>query len=375
MIKKLDTISLTRKLVNFNTMNPPEEEHDCAKYLGQLLDEIDFDVKYYEFKDRRTTLVARLKRGGDNPPICFTGHLDVVPLGAAPWSRDPFKGETDGDKIYGRGTSDMKAGIAAMIIMAREISLKSLPVNLTLVFTAGEETCCEGAAFVSGLGKNAIGEAGAVVVGEPTSNYPIIGHKGCVRFNITTKGVTAHGSMPELGVNAIHKAADVINKLQEFDFNVSPHPLLGKPTLNIGTISGGININSVPDKATIGVEIRTIPGQSHEDIQRLIREILEDDVDVHLLERAISIETDPDDKWIQDVYDTMEKYLKKRPEPSMVTYFTDAAFLTPAFGNPPTVLLGPGEAKMAHVTDEFCHISRIEEAKEAYIEIVKKWCD
>jgi succinyl-diaminopimelate desuccinylase len=105
--------------------------------------------------------------------------------------------------------------------------------------------------------------------------------------------------MPELGDNAIHKAALAVTKLQEFDFHTPMHPLLGAPTLNIGTISGGININSVPDKATIGIDIRTIPGKDHKEIQDSIQEALGQDVKVKLLEEARSIATDFEHEWVQ----------------------------------------------------------------------------
>jgi succinyl-diaminopimelate desuccinylase len=365
----LDALSLTRKLLSFDTMNPPGDERDCARYCGSLLEEVGFEVGYYEFDARRTTVIARTRGAGDRPVICFAGHLDTVSLGAAAWRRDPFGGEVDGDRIYGRGSSDMKAGVAAMLLMARRLAKTSRPqAALTLVLTAGEETCCEGAYHVARLG-DALGEARALVVGEPTSNYPLIGHKGCVRFELTTRGIAAHASMPELGENAIHKAARAVTQLQAFDFGPHDHPLLGAPTLNVGTISGGININTVPDSATIGIDVRTLPGQAHSAIQESIQKVLGRDVEVRLLEEARSIATDFEHEWVQKVCDIMEGILGERPGPRAASYFTDASVLTPAYGHPPTIILGPGEPTMAHKTDEYCRISKIEEATQAYVEI------
>ena len=133
----------------------------------------------------------------------------------------------------------MKGAVAAMILMVQRVApLKRRAAGLVLVLTAGEETCCEGAHHLAGL-SDGLGEAGAIVVGEPTGNVPLIGHKGVARYQITTTGVSAHASMPEEGDNAIHKAAEAIRRLQWFDFGVEPHPILGLPTLNIGTIAGG----------------------------------------------------------------------------------------------------------------------------------------
>ena len=367
-------LSLTRKLLSFNTINPPGNERQCAQYCGSLLEKVGYSVKYFEFADKRTSLVARLDGTSSKTPICFTGHLDTIPLGAAEWNCDPFAGEVKGDKIYGRGAADMKAGVAAMILMAQRMAMEShLQASVTLVLTAGEEAACDGAHYLANL-KDALGEAGALVVGEPTSNYPIIGHKGCMRLELTTRGRTAHAAMPELGDNAIHKAARVIYQLQDYNFDTSPHPLLGSPTLNIGTISGGLNINSVPDKTTIGVDIRTVPGKDHTAILHSIQKTLGQEVEVKLMVEAISIATDSEHEWIQNTFDIMTQYLSKRPEPRAVSYFTDASALTPAFGYPPTIILGPGEAAMAHKTDEYCYITKIEEAADAYMDIALHWC-
>ncbi len=369
----LDPLSLTRELLAFNTINPPGVERNCAEYVGQLLEDGGFKVDFYEFDESRTSLIARMEGSEKKAPICFTGHLDTIPLGAKSWSKDPFKGEVDGDKLYGRGSSDMKSGVAAMIVASLRLAKMSKgKAPMTLVITAGEETGSQGAAYLSNLG-NVLGKSGAIVVGEPTSNYPLVGHKGSLWLEIQTTGVTAHGSMPEKGVNAIYKAVEAVTKLQEFDFNVPPHQFLGKPTLNVGTIAGGLNINSVPDQATIGVDIRTIPGLNNNDVYEKLQSYLGEEVKLRRVVDVDSVTADPQDDWIQEVFAILESILKERPEPRGVAYFTDASILTPAYGNPPTVILGPGEPDMAHKTDEFCYVYKIEEAAEAYLEIATKW--
>ena len=374
MAPRTGSIDLTRSLLAFNTINPPGQEQECAKYLGSLLESVGFQIRCYEFAPQRTTIVAHLNGISDRLPLCFTGHIDTVPLGATPWRQDPFAGEIEGNKIYGRGSTDMKSGVAAMIVAAIQLAQMPTPkAGLTLVLTAGEETCCQGAYHLASL-EGVLREAGAIVVGEPTANYPWIGHKGAVRFEIRTQGVTAHASMPEQGVNAVYKAAQVILKLQAFDFQVTPHPILGKPTLNVSTIAGGLNINSVPDRCVIGVDIRTIPGQNHAEIQQQLQDLLGGEVDIELLDRAQSIATDEKNEWIQSVFKLIEPYLKTHPVAKGATFFTDASALTPAFGYPPTLILGPGEPEMAHKTDEFCYISKLEEGVEIYTEIAEAWC-
>lgn len=375
MQKSLEVLCLTRKLLSFNTINPPGQEYDCAKYIGKLLEDGGFRTGYYEFAKGRTSLIARIGDNTDKAPICFTGHVDTVPLGAVEWEKDPFSGEIDGDKIYGRGSSDMKGGVAAMIVAALALAgISTGKAGITLIFTAGEETGCQGAYHLAGLG-NVLGKAGAIVVGEPTSNRPLVGHKGALWLEAYTAGVTAHGSMPEQGVNAIYKAAHAVTKLQKYNFNVPPHQFLGSPTLNVGTISGGMNINSVPDKAVIGIDIRTIPGQDNNRVYEELQSYLGEEFKLKRIVDVSGISTEPENDWIQQVFEVMDVFLKKRPPVRGATYFTDASILSPALGNPPTVILGPGELTMAHRTDEFCYISNIEVATQAYIELAKRWCN
>jgi len=370
----LDGPSLTRKLLSFNTVNPPGDERDCAHFVGQLLEAAGYETNYYEFADKRATLIAMIGGSSDKLPLCFTGHLDTVPLGLAPWARDPLAGESDGDKLFGRGSSDMKSGVAAMVVMALRVAkLPARKSGLILVLTAGEETTCEGAQYVAGL-DGVLGRAGAIVVGEPTANAPLIAHKGCVRYAIKFTGVAAHGSMPEQGVNAIYRAAGAVRQLADFDFAVPTHPFLGKPTLAVTMINGGTAINMIPAQATISLDIRILPGQTELEIRHKLTAALGADAELQLIHGAASVGTDANHEWVQQVFAIMHGLTGTRPVPAGATYFTDCSVLTPAYGNPPTIILGPGEPEMAHKTDEFCYLSKIEVAGEAYLAIAKEWC-
>ncbi len=371
-MKKIpDPIDLTRKLIAFDTINPPGRERKCCRYLADLLQDAGFRIDLYEFDAERTSLVARAPEGNSSLPICFTGHLDTVPLGAADWRVDPFAGEIIDDKIYGRGSSDMKSGVSAMVVAALRFLKESVgSPEIALVITAGEETGSQGAGHLVDL-ENVLGKAGALVVAEPTANYPMVGHKGALWMEVRTTGVSAHGSMPERGVNAIYKAVRIVDLLKQFDFKAAPHPVLGIPTLNVGTISGGTNINSVPDLASIGVDIRTVPGLSNRLVLDRLTSLLGKEADIRTVVDLDSVATDPADPWIQRVWDITAPYLDERLAAKGVAYFTDASVLAPAFGNPPTVILGPGEPAMAHKTDEFCYLAKIEEAVEIYLKIMK----
>jgi succinyl-diaminopimelate desuccinylase len=370
----MDALALTRELLRFDTINPPGEERPCAEHLARLLEGAGFAVAVHEFGPGRTNLVARSAGASGAPALCFTGHIDVVPLGGRPWRCDPFAGELDGGRLYGRGSSDMKSGVAAFVVTALRLAprLAGTP-GLELVITAGEETGCEGAQYLAGV-PGALGRAGAMVVAEPTGNLPFVGHKGALWLSVKATGVTAHGSMPERGVNAIFKAARAVQKLERYVFEAPPHPVLGPATLNVGTIRGGLNVNSVPDAATIGLDLRTIPEQKHEALAAALADYLGDEVTVERTVDAEGVWTDPAHPWMQQVFDVVTPFVGRRPEPAAAPYFTDASALTAGYGGLPGVILGPGELALAHQTDEYCVVDRIGQAVEIYTELARRWC-
>lgn len=370
-----DVLTLTRELLAFDTVNPTSTEALCAAHLGTLLEAGGYDVQSYAHAEGRTSLVAHRPGLGNQPPLCFSGHMDTVPLGSATWPHDPFAGIVEGDRLFGRGASDMKGGLAAMVVAALRLAMRPrAKAGITLVLTAGEETGSEGARFLAGH-PDALGKAGALIVGEPTSNVPRIGHKGALWLNARTTGVAAHGSMPEKGVNAVVKAARAVLRLQDYRFGVPPHPVLGAPTLNVGTLSGGSNINSVPDEAVFGIDIRTVPGRSNRQVLQDLEDYLGDDVKLAPFVDLEAVATDPGLPWVQEVFDLAAARLEERPRPGAMTYFTDASVLTPALGNVPTLIFGPGDPSMAHTLDESCSVSRIKEAADLYFEIGCRWCE
>ena len=369
-------LSLTRDLLHFNTINPPGMERDCARHLGGMLEAAGFEVKYHEFAESRTSVVATVGGRQEKPPICFTGHIDIVPLGVAAWSKQPFAGETDGDRLYGRGSTDMKSGIAAFVVAAIKLApfLKNSP-GLTLVLTASEEVGCEGAKYLAE--EKLLDRAGAIVVAEPTANYPYIGHKGLMWVEIETKGKTAHGSMPEQGENAILKMAKVIDQLEHFDWQhqcgVDCHPVMGKPTMNIGTIHGGLNTNSVPDSVKLTIDVRTVPGIDHVHLCHSIQLLIGNMGQVRKIVDTPMLYSEPDE-WIESVYDVATPFIDGRPSPRTIMFSTDGADLKRGYGGAiPTVIIGPGQPELAHQTDEWCSVNRIDQSVEMFERIMREW--
>src|SRR6266705_5498064 len=303
-----DAVALTRSLLGFDTVNPPGRERDCARHLGARLEGWGFGVAYPEFAEGRTSVIARAGGADSRPPLCLTGHIDTVPLGARAWSRDPFAGETDGDRLYGRGSSDMKAGVAAILLAARKLA-KKLPgtPGIVIVLTAAEEGGCIGSEHLART--QLLGKAGAMIVGEPTSNYPYLGHKGSLKFYARFRGVSAHGSMPELGVNAIYKAARAVSKLEAFDFAQPEHPVMGRPTMNVGTFEGGQGVNMVPDAASIGVDIRTVAGMDHAALLSRLKNFLEEEAKLDVFSDMPAVWTSPEEEWVQGVFEICGRHL------------------------------------------------------------------
>ena len=371
----LTALELTRELTRFDTINPPGNELACAEHLGRLLEGAGFACRYEPFAPGRPNLMATIGGRSDRLPLAFTGHIDVVPLGTRAWRHDPFASEIADGRIYGRGSSDMKAGVAGFVAAAIELAPRlAASAGVTLIITAGEETGCEGA-FHLARTKAGPGAAGALVVAEPTSNRPLVGHRGAFWLKALTHGVTAHGSMPDKGVNALYKMARAITALEAFDFNVARHPVLGPPTLNVGWSRGGINVNSVPDRAETGIDMRTIPAQDHAALLQQIAAYLGPEVELEPFMDVRGVWSDPEGDWMRRVFATVADVCGAAPAVEAAPYFTDASALVPMLGGPPTVILGPGEAHMAHQTDEYCEIGRIEQAVEINKRLLRDWCE
>lgn len=369
----MDVISLTRDLLSFNNINPPGNEEVIARFAGKILENNGFSTEYFPFSEGRLHLVAERGLSETKAPIVLSGHFDTVPLGNKKWTVDPFKGSVLDGKVYGRGSSDMKGGVAAMILASVRAFQESPPRGgVRLIFTAAEELGCIGIQQLAKTMKYP-GNASAIIVGEPTSNHPYIGHKGALYLNAVTKGITAHSSMPHLGDNAIYKAARSILKARDFDFRAEQDPLLGFPTINVGRMNGGMNINSVPDHAEFSIDIRSTAKVKHEEL--LTRLSLELGSEVHLetLVDMGPVFTNEKDPFVDLAYKVCRVDRSDTERAKALPYLTDGSVLQMLYMGAPTIILGPGQPEMAHQTDEFCHISKLEESVRIYYDIITKW--
>ncbi|MCB5905944.1 M20 family metallopeptidase [Streptomyces pinistramenti] len=368
-----DAVTLAQQLVRMDTRGGAEKP--AAAFLATLLEDAGFAVRVDEPEAGRANLVAVR---GSGTPITLTGHLDTVPADASGWSFDPLSGEIHGGRLRGRGSSDMKAGVAGIVCAATRHAAHSPGTAVQLVFTFGEETGCEGAAALDGLAPSP-----ALLVAEPTANRVVLGHKGALWLRLTAHGRSAHGSRPELGDNALVKLAAAAQRIHEHgDW---PHSAThGAATVNVGTFHAGIQPNLVPDRAELTLDVRTVPGFSSADavaeIRRVVRQCAAEEgaaeVTVERILDLPSVATDPGDALARELTGVLVPGAAPAAggqEPCCATYFTDASVLAGKLGGPAVLLYGPGEPEQAHVTDESCSVAAVHASAEALERLLARW--
>ena len=186
-----------------------------------------------------------------------------------------------------------------------------------------------------------LGGSGAVLVAEPSGCIPRLGHKGAFWYVGRSSGKAAHGSMPQEGENAIYKAARAIGRLSEYKFEAGAHPVLGSATLNVGTMKGGTKMNMVPDSAEFGLDVRTIPGQTDQDIQRELSKVLGEDAELSdSLVGAGAVWTEASDPWVGRVFAICKGITGVPCEVRGLSYFTDASALAGALSGAPAIIPG-----------------------------------
>ena len=368
-------VDLTRRLVAVDTRNPPGNESDAIGVCMDALEPFDTSTMEVSPEPGRTSLIAMVHpRDDSRPKLIVNGHLDVVPIDAGDWEHDPFGGELEGDRLYGRGTADMKGGIAAAIealaTLRRAGREPSCDVEFHLV--ADEERGGQ-------LGTKVLADSGfirgdACLVPEPTSMEVGVAERGLVVVNVTARGTPAHGSNPRDGISAIETAAKAVLALHAAEYAGPPHPLLGLPTANVGTIEGGSGHNTVAERCRFQVDRRLLPGMTAETAVEEIEAKLEAigdpnlryDLEVEVFGEASEI--DPGEPFVELVRATIERVTGRSPQLLGMPFATDARFVRNEAGVP-AVVCGPGGLAQAHVHDEWVAVSALVEATAVYAEL------
>ena len=371
----MQALNLTAQLINFNSTNPPGNESQISLFLQSMLETYGFKIDCFEFSEGRPSFIATMD-GTDASlePVVFAGHIDVVPPGKKKWQSDPFTATIRDDKIFGRGSTDMKSGIACFISAIIKIieSSNFLTRGIKIIIVSGEETGCQGSFHLKELG--VLGSAHLLIVAEPTNNFPVVAHKGSIRMIVRVSGKSAHSAMPEEGKNAIFAIIPLMLELEGHKFENHPHPILGYTTSVVTTVNAGQNINSIPDLAECSVDIRTIPSTPHSEIISKLKELIGSNGTFEVINNFDGFSSDPDNPTIKQVVDIIEEVSVTKSRIGGAAYYTDASALFPGLGCPPTIVLGPGLPELCHKTDEYCPVNNIETTTKIFEKIIEKVC-
>lgn len=359
MLNLEDPVALTRRLIAYDTSSANEDS--CTLPLADALEREGFEVHRIPSAPGRTSFVARWADGGR---LVLSGHADTVPFDPGTWSFSPLSGHVADGRIHGRGASDMKSGLAAMAVAARTAAREGAP-GFTLAVTIGEETGCAGARDLTAAGL--LPASPIVIVGESTDNDLRFGHKGATWWRVTAHGTQAHGSRPDLGENAVTHLAEMVHELGRLD-PALPHEHLGAPTLSVGSLHGGTQVNLVPDRAVAEIDLRTVPGGDVSTVRRVIEDRVPR-AEIRTMLELAPLWTDPRTPLSRRVADHVTQVTgRESGHAAGVSYFTDAAVLTHDAGA--AYIVGPGEPDQPHTVDESCATDRIVEATELYRRLI-----
>jgi len=355
----MSTVSdLLSQLVRIPSVNPAGDpgtqevgEKRCAEFLAGHLRDLGASVELRDVFPGRPNVLARFPSDRPGKPrLLLAPHTDTVSV--VGMTIDPFGGEVRDGKIWGRGSSDTKGPMAAMLAALGNCRdrLPALSHEIWFAGLMGEEVGQHGAKTLAGQERFDF-----VIVGEPTSLETVHTHKGSARLTLRTRGKAAHSSTPDRGISAIIKMLDVLEVFRREaggDFATRCDPVLGPPTFNIGTLRGGSNTNIVPDLCEAAVDIRTIPGQ---DVQPLLEALMVRFPDLEIeAKKSAPLRTEPDHALVRMLASC-------GAPPVGAPWFCDGALFA-AVGMP-AVALGPGSIAQAHTEDEWISIADLEKGE------------
>ncbi len=388
----LDVVQLLCELVRTPSVNPMGREFSGDEYLEAAMtarletvfQELQLPYFVQEVEPRRCNIVARLEGDPDAGVTVFEAHQDTVPVEGM--TIRPWEPEIRDGRVFGRGSCDIKGGMACMLTALSRLAEERPAGMPTIVMacTVNEEYGYAGATAMAGSW--AAGTAPAmpvlpngVIVAEPTLLDVVVAHKGVSRWRCHTRGKAAHSSMPHLGDNAFYRMARVLTAIERYATEEAPqlgqHALVGGPTISVGLIQGGISVNTVPDQCTIEIDRRVIPGEDAlEAYQRVVDYVAAaTGNDPHVSHDAPYIASNGLDMGRNEGLATRLGEVARAHggggQRIGVPYGTDA----PAFDavGAPTVVFGPGSIDQAHTCDEWIDVDQLQRAVDIYYEFGK----
>jgi acetylornithine deacetylase len=367
-----DLIDLTSRLVAIDSVNPSlvpggAGESESAAFVAGWARAAGLEAEVLEGTPGRPSVLVRARGTGGGGTLLLCGHLDTVTVDGM---QAPHAPRVDGDRLYGRGAYDMKAGVAAALIAAREAAALGLAGDVVVAAVADEEHASLGVQEAL----RAV-QADAAIVTEPTELAVVVAHKGFVWAEIEVSGRAAHGSRPHLGVDAIVKAGPVLTALGALDEALAAreHPLLGRGSVHASVIAGGVELSSYPARCVIGLERRTLPGETAADVEAELAALVERcraadpalEATFRILLERDPFEADPEAPVVQAL-------LAARPGPlAGAGYWADAAFIAAA--GIPTAMFGPG-GEGAHAQVEWVSIDDTVAVTETLLAVAARLC-
>ena len=373
-----DTADLTAALVAIDSVNPAlvaggAGEGEIARFVAEWARGARLEADVLEETAGRPSVLVRARGTGGGRTLLLCGHLDTVGVeGMAA----PHVPHTDGDRLYGRGAYDMKAGVAAALIACRAAAALGLAGDVVVAAVADEEHASLGVQEALRAVR-----ADAAIVTEPTELELVVAHKGFVWAEIEIRGRAAHGSRPHLGVDAIVKAGPVLSALGALDGALAErtHPRLGRGSVHASLIRGGEELSSYPARCVLSLERRTLPGEGAAHVEAELAGLLDECRSADpaleathrvLLERE-PFEVAPDAEIVELVAGAAAAELRGRPPLAGASYWADAAFIAAA--GVPTVMFGPsGEG--AHAVEEWVSLSATETVARTLAAAARRLC-
>jgi acetylornithine deacetylase len=362
-----DLVELAQALVRVESINPELDpagsgEAPVAQVIAGWCRETGLEVTVEDAAPGRPNVVATARGSGGGRTLLLNGHLDTVGVAGM---TDPFSGRVEGDRLHGRGSQDMKGAVAACLIACERASRLGLRGDVVVTAVADEEVASVGTVAVA-----AARHADAAIVAEPTGEKVAISHRGFAGFHIRVNGRAAHGSRPDLGVDAIAHMGPVLTRIAELDSTLRTgprHALLGTGSTHASVISGGQEYSSYPAFCDLDGERRTIPGETDEDVERELANLV-GGVDASW---ELTVTRGPFE--IAEAEEVVQLVTRHAggPEPVGMPFWTDAALLHGA--GIPTVLFGPcGEG--LHTEVEWVSIASLERCVEVYVSVAAELC-
>ncbi|MFX0050371.1 MAG: M20 family metallopeptidase [Candidatus Hermodarchaeota archaeon] len=370
-----DSLMILKELVRLKSVNPPGNTRPIIKWIQDWADKNQIYVETQWIEKNKANIILSLGESKKNIVIC--GHLDTVPIGDPKnWQHDPLGANEEDGYIWGRGSADMKGGIAACLAALKSLKntadAKNLDYKIVFLGTSDEEIDFKGAK--SAVDHNIMNNAEFLIIPEPTGLEVGIAEKGILWLVIRSIGKAAHGSTPEKGINAIEELTKLFPQLHA-EVPTYYHKVLGQSTLNIGIITGGKSTNVVPEKAEIHCDFRLVPPinpfEYAKKIDRLIRK--------HDKTSPARFKTEIKQKYEAVQSSKENKFVKlfleiaNRKDVIGVNYATDAAVLiTTPSKYVPFVLFGPGDPNAIHVANERVSVREVIEAESILLKFLMK---